>query len=215
MIGGKDILKALRGQLAAPALGLVPGPVWKDSLLKFFPERNVSSGFTDRCSHHLIHLVLSVARAEFWALSRGRPTLRSDAAVIFFQDGAGVTQEAEKTGSAVSRSLFVVAFVAGVLPFRVKACCLKLQPVLTSAGLGRTKAASRMNYCSSLLTDYPEAQMLIDIWSGDVTWRTNKLGAKAAKIHWQSKTVRLWGLTGCNSVISYRDNLHHIKPFTL
>lgn len=69
--------------------------------------------------------------------------------------------------------------------------------------------------CSSLLTDYPEAQMLIDIWSGDATWRTNKLGVKAAKIHLEYKTGRLWGLTGCNSVISFRDNLNHIKPFTL
>lgn len=36
--------------------------------------------------------------------------------------------EAVKKGNAVRRGLFVVAFVAGALPFTVKACCLISQP---------------------------------------------------------------------------------------
>jgi len=36
--------------------------------------------------------------------------------------------EAVKRGNAVRGILFVVACVAGVLPFTVKACCLILQP---------------------------------------------------------------------------------------
>lgn len=68
------------------------------------------------------------ARAAF-ELSRGTCVWsRATNAEIFFQDGAGVTQEAEKRGNAVRGSLFVVAFVAGVLPFIVKARCLILQP---------------------------------------------------------------------------------------
>lgn len=146
IIRGKDFPNAVRGQLAAADLGLVPLPVQIDSLLEFFPERNISSGFTDRCCHHLINIGLSVL---IWrgpipeALSWGRHTVCSNAAV--FQDGGGVTQVVEKKGSAVRGSLTVVAFVAGVLPFRVKAHCLKLQPVSTSACLHRTKAASQMN----------------------------------------------------------------------
>lgn len=87
IIGGKDFLNARRGQLAATALGLVPRPVLKDSLLKFFPERNISSGFTDRCSHHFVNIGLSVL---IWRGPRG-PGVQSTAtaAVIFFQDGAG------------------------------------------------------------------------------------------------------------------------------
>lgn len=141
IIGGKDFLRAVCGQLAATALGLVPQPVLEDSLLRFLPERNISSGFTDRCSHHFISIGLSVhywARADPWA----RSTPAYSPHVLFYiyfpkmaPVGVGGTQEAEKKGSAVRGSRFVVAFVAGVLPFRVKARCLKLQPVLTSAGL--------------------------------------------------------------------------------
>lgn len=45
--------------------------------------------------------------------------------------------------------------VAGALPFRVKARCLKLQPVSTSAGLRRTKSSIEDEPWSSLLTDWP------------------------------------------------------------
>lgn len=61
-------------------------------------------------------------------LSGDRRLVRSNGPEIFFQDGAGAMQEAEKRGNAVRGSPFVVAFVAGALPFIVKACCLILQP---------------------------------------------------------------------------------------
>lgn len=60
--------------------------------------------------------------------SGDRRLVRSNGPEIFFQDGAGATQEAEKRGNAVRGSPFVVAFVAGALPFIVKARCLILQP---------------------------------------------------------------------------------------
>ena len=77
------------------------------------------------CPPPLLHpLFLPVLLVSVLGLSalRGRASgPEQNAAEIFFQDGAGVMQEAESRGNAVRGSLFVVACVAGVLPFTVKA----------------------------------------------------------------------------------------------
>lgn len=70
----------------------------------------------------------SICESCLRVLSGDRRLVRSNGPEIFFQDGAGAMQEAEKRGNAVRGSPFVVAFVAGALPFIVKARCLILQP---------------------------------------------------------------------------------------
>lgn len=124
-------------KLFAPSLFPVPWPSDR-CCLRLPPsayERKTSSRFTGRCAvppsitpplHNC--LPVSILRELLWAVSGDWCLDQSNSTEIFFQDGAGVTLEAEERGNAVRGSLFVVAFVAGVLPFIVKACSLILQP---------------------------------------------------------------------------------------
>lgn len=144
----KDFLDTVLGQLAAAFLSLIPPPSdhcqlshsamcccclllqdlkKKKKRIKIYrqvrcalPPPSLPSSISTR-----LH---SLCGSCFSAPSRGPGRLvRANVAAIFFQDGAGVRQEAERRGNAVRDGPFVVAFVAGVLPFSVKACCLILQ----------------------------------------------------------------------------------------
>lgn len=145
----KDFLDTVLGQLAAAFLSFISpppfGPLSAISLCnvlllpssaRFKKKKNGIKIYRQvRCALPPPSLPSSISTRPrslcgscFSAPSRepGR-LVRANVAAIFFQDGAGVRQEAERRGNAVREGPFVVAFVAGVLPFSVKACCLILQ----------------------------------------------------------------------------------------
>lgn len=131
IIRGKDFPNAVRGQLAAADLGLVPPACFKrfrswNSSLKGTFHQDLQTGALTISS--ISACQCSFGEGRFPKPSRGAPGVQSAAMpllCISSKMAAGVTQVAEKKGSAVRGSLTVIAFVAGVLPLRAKATLLE------------------------------------------------------------------------------------------